>query len=98
MPSKSRNTITRRSRRTRLPPTSPTARVHAALAGQDFMTAAEVRGEAAYLVLQTLLPRIPRPVCLSVMAQAYANADSLGIPEVTNEVNALFSAIAFSQG
>lgn len=94
---KQRNSATSPGRRVRRAPSSDAARTLAYLAGRDFMTAAEVRGEAAYLVLQILVRRLPRPLCLGVMAHAYADADTLGIPEVTAEVNALFSAIEFNQ-
>lgn len=88
----------RRTSAVRRPPSQPGPRTFADLEGRDFMTAAEMRGEASYLVLNILLKRIPRSMCMSVMAQAYSEADTLGIDGVTAEVNALFSAIEFDQG
>ncbi len=60
-----------------------------------FLTPAEARGEAAYLVMHLMLRRIPRSMCKSLMAQAYLQSDSLGIEAVTAEVDALFANIDF---
>lgn len=61
----------------------------------SFMTPAEVRGEAAYMVLEILLRHIPRSMCRKVMAAAYVEADSLGHEAVTEEIECLFRGIAF---
>lgn len=61
----------------------------------DFMTAAEARGEAAWMVMHALLRRIPRSMCKSTMAKCYAEADSLGIDAITEEVESLFWNIEF---
>jgi hypothetical protein len=61
----------------------------------DFITAAEARGEAAYLVLEVLLRKIPRSISKSIMVQAYADADRLGIGTITSEVEAIFSNMNF---
>lgn len=61
----------------------------------DFMTAAEARGEAAWMVMHALLRPIPRSMCKSAMAKCYAECDSLGIDAITDEVESLFWNIEF---
>lgn len=83
-------------KRTRLAASPATQRRHAVdPSDRDFMTAAEARGEAAYLVTRILLRRIPRSMCRSVLAQAYAESDALGVEAITSEVEGLFSGIEF---
>ena len=61
----------------------------------SFMTAAEARGAAAWMVMHALLRRIPRAMCKSVMAQCYYEIDSRGDQAVAAEVESLFWNIDF---
>jgi hypothetical protein len=59
----------------------------------SFITPAEARGEAAYMVLQVMLTHIPQSMCRKIMAAAYVEADTLGLPAITEEVECLFRLI-----
>lgn len=59
------------------------------------LTGAEARGEAAYLVVGLLLPELPQSMCKRIMGRAYLEADALGIPVITEEVECLFAKVQF---
>jgi hypothetical protein len=79
-------TISKRNKPIRLPAND---------APHALLTAAEARGEAAFLVLSLLLPELPQSMCKRVMVRAHADADSLGIGAITEEVETLFAKVPF---
>ncbi|MFT3722103.1 MAG: hypothetical protein QM773_00845 [Hyphomonadaceae bacterium] len=61
----------------------------------SFVTPAEARGEAAYMVLQIMLRQIPQSMCRRIMAGAYVEADTLDVAAITEEIECLFRTIPF---
>lgn len=59
------------------------------------MTAAEARGEAAYLVMCLLAKRLPRGMCKGLMMESYVAANQIDIPAITEEVESIFWGIEF---
>lgn len=59
------------------------------------LTGAEARGEAAYMVLERLLPKLSQSMCKRIMAEAYLAADDLDIDAIKEEVESLFADIVF---
>lgn len=57
------------------------------------ITAAEARGEAAYLLMQLLVRRLPQSMRKSLMMESYLAAGELDIPAITEEVESIFWGI-----
>lgn len=57
------------------------------------MTAAEARGEAAYLVTQLLIRRLPQSMRKRLMIESYLAASEVDIPAITEEVESIFWGI-----
>lgn len=64
--------------------------------GAMFLTTAEARAEAAYLVLEILLRRISQSECRRIMAEAELAAEKVGLSTISEEVQGLFDGIEWT--